>query len=74
MSKKSNETPRIRQWRQAAGLTQAVAAKKLGIHRTTLAQLENWTKPIGKRLAAKIAPFAKQSTGELMDEYERKAS
>jgi DNA-binding XRE family transcriptional regulator len=49
----------LRGYRYRAGLTQAQLAEKLDITQGDLSKMENGTRPIGKRMAQRLAAFFK---------------
>ncbi len=52
----------LRQWRMQEGLSQSVAANKIGISRTRLSQIENQRSEPSKRLTQRIQALIKAST------------
>lgn len=69
----NGNTPPIKRWRMREGLTQEQAAAALEVHRITYIRLENWAKPIGRKLARKVASFTGQKPGDVLDQYEKNA-
>lgn len=73
MSQNGKPIPPVKRWRTREGLTQEQAAARLDVHRITYINLEGWRKPIGRKLARKVAEVTGQKPGAVLDEYERYA-
>lgn len=74
MSQNGNQVAPIKRWRLKQGLTQIQAAKVLNVHPITVSRLETYAKPVGRKLARKIAERTGQKPGQVIDEYERRST
>lgn len=57
--------------RQLRGLTQEEMATQLEIHAVSLSRFENYRRMPDRKSAARIAEVLEQSTGAVIDDYEK---
>lgn len=74
MTQNGNSVAPIKRWRLRNGLTQEQAAAAMAVHRITYTRLETYYKPIGRKLARKVAELTGQKPGQVIDEYERRSA